>query len=46
MEYIKPEILALGSAAAAIQGGKQEQEVQDSIDPLQLQSIAAYEADE
>ena len=47
MEYIKPEILALGSAAAAIQtGDKQEQDVQDSIEPLQLQSFAAYEADE
>jgi hypothetical protein len=47
MEYVKPEIVALGSAAAAIQSGdKAEQEVQDSIDPQQLQSLAAYEADE
>lgn len=47
MEYTKPEIVALGSAAAAIQSGdKQEQDVQDSIDPSLLQSLAAYEADE
>jgi hypothetical protein len=47
MKYIKPEIVALGNAATAIQSGdKQEQEVQDSIDPQQLQSLAAYEADE
>lgn len=46
MEYIKPEIIALGNAAAAIQGDKQEQEVQDNIEPLELQSIAAYQADE
>jgi hypothetical protein len=47
MEYRKPEIVALGIAAAAIQSGdKQEQDIQDSVLPQLLQSIAAYEADE
>jgi hypothetical protein len=47
MEYNKPEIVALGNAALAIQtGDKQEQQVQDSIEPQLQQSLAAYEADE
>jgi hypothetical protein len=47
MEYEKPEIVALGNAAAAIQSNdKQEQDIQDSVQPELLQSIAAYEADE
>jgi hypothetical protein len=46
MKYTKPEIIALGNAAAAIQGDKQEQDVQDSIDLTLFQSIAAYQADE
>jgi hypothetical protein len=47
MKYKKPEIIALGSAAGAIQtGDKQRQQVEDSIQPEPLQSLAAYEADE
>jgi hypothetical protein len=47
MKYTKPEIVAMGNAAAAIQSGdKQEPEVQDSIQTLPQQSLAAYEADE
>jgi hypothetical protein len=47
MRYMKPEIVALGKAAAAIQSGdKQEPEVLDNIQSLPNQSQAAYEADE
>jgi hypothetical protein len=47
MKYRKPEIIALGNAATAIQSGdKQEPDVQDNIQTLPEQSLAAYEADE
>jgi hypothetical protein len=47
MKYVKPELVALAPAIAAVQGGtKSTSSVVDSQSDPRLHTIPAYEADE